>query len=97
MQVLEQNLQATMMQKQTFQAQLLEIENAIKELETSKKEVFKVVGNLMVEATKEDLKKDLSNKKELFELRVNNLEKQEKKIKDKFEEIQQSVMKQIKE
>src|SRR3989344_4522025 len=88
LQMLEQNMQATVMQKQSFQAQLLEIENALKELEGSKKEVFKIVGSLMIESSKEDLKKDLSNKKELFELRVSNLEKQEKKIKEKAEQLQ---------
>lgn len=97
LQMLEQNMQTTMMQKQSFQAQLLEIENALKELEESKKEVFKIVGSLMIEGNKEDLKKDLSNKKELFELRVSNLEKQEKKIKEKAEQLQTEVMKQIKE
>ena len=96
LQILEQNLQNTMMQKQQFQAQLLEIENAIKELEGSKKEVFKIVGNLMIASEKNELKKDLENKKEMFDLRVSNLEKQEKKIKDKFEQIQADVMKQIK-
>lgn len=97
LQMLEQNMQATIMQKQSFQAQLLEMENALKELEGSKKEVFKIVGSLMIESSKEDLKKDLSNKKELFELRVSNLEKQEKKIKEKAEQLQAAVMKQIKE
>ena len=96
-QMMEQNMQTTVMQKQSFQAQLLEIENAIKELQESKKEVFRIVGSLMIEGNKEDLKKDLNNKKEIFELRVSNLEKQEKKIKEKAEQLQAAVMKQIKE
>ncbi len=92
LQVLEQNIQALMMQRQNFQMQLTEVENALKELESTKEKPFKLVGNIMVESTKEDLKKDLSSKKEVLELRIKNYESQEEKIKKKVEELQKSIM-----
>lgn len=91
LQLYEQSLQNLLVQKQQFQIQLLEIESALKEIETTDK-VYKSVGNILAEAKKEDLKKDLSEKKEIGEMRIRSLEKQEKQIKEKTSKIQQEVM-----
>lgn len=96
LQLLEQNLQNFLIQKQTFQAQLLEIENSLEELEKTKEKVYKIVGTIMIASQKEDLKKDLKSKKEIIELRIKNLEKQEAKIKEKATELQSSVMQELK-
>ena len=95
LQLVEQNLQNIMMQKQSFQMQLMENENALNELEKTKKEAYKIVGTIMISADKEDLKKELNEQKEVFDLRIKNLEKQEKKFKEKAEDIQKEVMKEI--
>lgn len=95
LQLLEQNLQNFMLQRQNFQMQLLEIENALKEIETTKDKPFKIVGSLMVQTEKEDIKKDLSSKKEIIELRIKNLEKQESRLKEKAEELQKVVMQEL--
>ena len=95
LQLLEQNLQNIMMQKQSFQMQLMENENALNELEKTKKEAYKIVGTIMISADKEDLKKELNEQKEVFDLRIKNLEKQEKNFKEKAEDIQKEVMKEI--
>ena len=65
LQLVEQNLQNIMMQKQSFQMQLMENENALNELEKTKKEAYKIVGTIMISADKEDLKKEL-NEQALF-------------------------------
>ncbi len=96
LQRIEQSMQSIMMQKQQFQAQLMEIDSAISELEGSD-ESYKIVGNIMVKASKEDLNKDLKQKKELVELRIKTLEKQEKDTKDKATGIQSEVMKELEE
>jgi prefoldin beta subunit len=96
LQILEQNLQNFSMQKQSFQAQLLEIDNAIEELSKNKKESYKIIGPIMVLTPAEELKKDLESRKEVVELRVKNFEKQEEKIKEKAEKLQEEVMKKIK-
>jgi len=95
LQLVEQNLQNIMMQKQSFQMQLMENENALNELEKTKKEAYKIVGTIMISADKEDLKKELNEQKEVFDLRIKNLEKQEKNFKEKAEDIQKEVMKEI--
>ncbi len=91
LQLLEQNLQGFLSQKQQFQSQLFELENALKEVESTK-QAYKIVGGVMVAAEKEDLKKDLSGKKEIVELRITSIEKQEKQLQDKAKKIQEEVI-----
>ncbi|MDP6642015.1 MAG: prefoldin subunit beta [Candidatus Nanoarchaeia archaeon] len=95
LQLLEQNLQNFLAQKQTFQTQLLKIDNALKELNSTKEDSYKIVGNIMIKDKKENLIKDLQSKKEIVELRLKTLDKQETKIKDKAEELQKKVVKEL--
>ena len=62
LQMFEQSLQSFLGQKQQFQMQFVEIESALNELETTDKS-YKIVGNIMVEADKDELKADLESKK----------------------------------
>ncbi len=96
LQMMEQSMQGFLMQKQQFQGQLVEIESALKELEKSK-EAYKIVGNIMVSSDKKELEDDLKKKKEIVELRIKTLEKQESQIKEKASGIQEEVMKELKE
>lgn len=96
LQMIEQNLQNLLAQRQQFQAQMVEIESALRELETSKT-AYKIVGNIMVSSDKESLQKDLKEKKEMAEIRIRTLEKQEKQLKEKAQKIQQEVLGKIKE
>ena len=96
LQLLEQNMQQFLMQKQQFQAQLVEIDSALGEVDKTEN-AYKIVGNIMVASNKEDLKKDLQSKKEVAELRLKTLEKQEGQIKEKAEKLQAEVLKKIKE
>lgn len=96
LQLLEQSLQTFLVQKQQFQTQLVEVESALKELETSK-ESYKIVGNIMVQADKGDLKKELESKKEMLNIRIKTLEKQENQIKEKSTKLQSEVVEKMKE
>ena len=96
LQMIEQNMQSMMAQKQQFQVQMVEIESALKELKNSKT-AYKIVGNIMVSSDKESLEKDLNEKKEMMELRIKALEKQEEQVKEKAQKIQKEVMGSIKE
>ena len=95
-QILEQSLQAVHMQKQQFQAQLIEIESALVEL-TKSNTAYKIVGNIMVSSKKEDLKKDLEEKKEVFSARLKVLEKQEAKYQEEAQKLHKELMKGMKE
>ena len=96
LQLFEQSMQNLLVQKQQFQSQLVEAESALKELETSEHS-YKIIGNIMISAKKDDLKKELQSKKDLLELRIKTLEKQENQIKDKSSKMQSEIMSSMKE
>lgn len=95
LQMLEQNLQNFLAQKQNFQMQAVEIDSAMEELSNTE-QAYKIVGNLMVAAKKSDLEKELQGKKEMTALRIKAVEKQEKSLKDRAEKIQKEIVGELK-
>jgi len=95
-QLVEQNIQNLLLQKQNFQVQFTEIDNALSELEKSDDEVYKIVSGLMIKTNKNKLKEELSSRKEVIELRIKNIEKQESKLKEKISGLQKEIMEGIK-
>ena len=91
LQMFEQNIQGFLMQKQSLQAQLIELESALKELDSTDTP-YRIIGNIMVKTKKEDLKKDLEQKKEMVELKIKSLEKQEDRIKERAKKTQSEVL-----
>jgi prefoldin beta subunit len=92
LQLCEQNMHQFLTQKRTFQAQVLEIDNALREVETSTGIVYKIVGGVMLESTKDKIQHDLKERKDILDLRLQSVEKQEKATKEKAEKIQSEVM-----
>ena len=95
LQMMEQNMQGFMNQKQQFQTQLLEVESALKGIE-GKEEAYKIVGSIMIKSQASAIEKDLKEKKEMLEIRVKSIEKQEKLIKDKAKKLQEEVLGEMK-
>jgi len=95
LQMFEQSLQNFLGQKQQFQVQLVEIESALTELDNTDK-AYKIVGNIMVEADKNELKADLQSKKEMLELRIKTMEKQEAQVREKASKLQSEILMKIK-
>jgi prefoldin beta subunit len=96
LQMLEQNFQQLMMQKQAFSMESTETEHIVKEVEKTDGEVSRIIGNqVVIKTTKEEILKDMKHKKELIELRLKNIEDQEKEFSDKIQEIRDAVMKKI--
>jgi prefoldin beta subunit len=92
----EQTMHNLLIQKQTFQMEQSETENAINEITKTKDDVFKIVGNVMIKSDKDLIIKDLKNKLELINLRVKSIERQEKELTKKVDEIKKEIMKKIK-
>jgi len=82
--LLEHNIQQVLMQKQALQLELNEVSNALVELNKTKDEVFRVMGNIMMRASKESLRKELEGKKKALELHLALVEKQEAIIEEKL-------------
>ena len=92
----EQNLSSLLMQKQAFQMELSETENALEEISKSKDDIFKLLGNIMIKTNKSDVEKELKQKQELLALRLKSIEKQENELTKEAEELREEVMKKIK-
>jgi len=95
LQLLQQNLQNISLQKQQLQGQIVEYESALKELSGAKK-AYKIVGKMMFAASQEELTTDLSEKKEVAEIRLKNFSQQEEKLQQSMEELQKEVMEEMK-
>lgn len=93
-QFMEQNIQNLFMQKQAFQMELSESQSAMKEIENSDEEIFKIVGQLMIKADKQKTKEDLSNKERILKLRLETIEKQEASLTEKMENLRKEIIKQ---
>jgi len=96
LQIFEQNIQNLLLQKQAFQFELNETENAIEEVKKAGEEVYKMIGQVMLKASKPEIEKELSQKKDILGLRIKSIEKQEANLKEEAEKIRQEVMKKIK-
>lgn len=92
MQFLEQNLQAILMQKQAFQMELSETLSGMEEIGKSKKNVYKVVGQIMIEVSKEKIIEELKTKEKLIESRLNILDKQEKQINEQVLNLRKEIL-----
>ena len=93
-QLYQQQLQGIAMQKETLNAQLLEINNALEELEKSKpKHVYKVTGPLLINTPTADVKTDLKEKQDMISTRMKLLEKSELKLKEKVDELREKLVK----
>jgi prefoldin beta subunit len=95
LQVLEQNLQSIILQKQAFEMELADVTNALEELKKQKDDVYKIVGSLMVKAKKEEVERELVHKREMLELRLKNIEKQEHSFKEKSFQLREELMSQL--
>jgi len=96
MQMLEQNLQNLLMQKQAFHMELSETATALVEVEKATDDVFKIVGQLMIKSDKKKVIEDLENKKKLLELRVETMDKQEKNLNEQAESLRDELMASVK-
>src|SRR5512142_2878501 len=79
LQQLQQNLQAIMMQKQQLEVESVETDRALEELKKAGQEdtIYKNAGSILIKAKKEEVIKELEEKKELSYTRQMVLQKQE--------------------
>jgi len=91
----EQSLSQLNMQKQQFQVQVSEIDSALNEIKTQES-AYKIVGSIMIKKSNKEIEKDLLQKKEMMSIRIDSLEKQESKIKEKTQKLQKEVQESLK-
>jgi len=93
LQQLQQNLQAIMMQKHQIEIEIVETDRALEELKKigSQDPVYKSAGPILIKSQKEDLLKELGEKKELSNTRAMVLAKQETRVKDNLKEVENKI------
>ena len=89
----QQILQAVLAQKQQVELELGETDKALEELAKAKdsEAVYKFAGNLLVKVNKEDVTKELSEKKELANTRKMVLAKQETRFRETLKDLQAKI------
>lgn len=94
----QQNLQAVLAQKQQVELELSETEKALEELSKASdtEAVYKFAGNLLVKVKKENVVKDLGEKKELANTRKMVLAKQETRFKETLKDLQTKIDESVK-
>ena len=93
LQQLQQNLQAVMMQKQQVELEIVETDRALEELRKIEGDnaVYKGAGPLLIKTNKDEVLKELEERKELSNTRLTVLGKQEIRIKDNLKEVENKI------
>ncbi|MGD1835799.1 MAG: prefoldin subunit beta [Nitrososphaeraceae archaeon] len=98
LQQLQQNLQAIMMQKQQVELEIIETDRALEELKKTQTtdSIYKTAGPLLIKTDKDNVEKELNEKKELSNTRVMVLGKQETRVKENLQEVENKINQMIK-
>ena len=93
LQQIQQQLQTVMAQKTQYEMAVREATRAQEELADVPEDaaVYMSVGTVMMQKKKEAVQKSLADKIETLELRIKSLEKQEKLLQGKFEQLQVQI------
>ena len=85
---LQNQIQMVLMQKQQLGIRQKEIDFALSELDDVKDEkIYKIAGALLIETNKDGCKESLENDKNVTETQIKVMEKHEKKLTSKLEEM----------
>lgn len=97
LQQLQQTLQSVLTQKQQLELELLEIDQALSELEKASDDaaVYKSVGSLLVRSEKDRVASELKERKELDNMRISVLGKQEERLRNQVKELQTRLQKDL--
>ncbi len=97
LQNLQNTLQQLMVQKQRIEMEAVESDKALETLKATDvdKKVYKSVGAVLVERSKEDVVKELEDRKEFLDMRMKVVVKQEDKTREKMTGIQETLQKEL--
>ncbi|HOK28495.1 MAG TPA: prefoldin subunit beta [Methanomassiliicoccaceae archaeon] len=95
-QQLQQQLQALVSQKYQMDIRLKEMQRTIEELNKAPADVtvYKSVGSLLIKAkSKDELLKEMEEGKETMDIRVKALDRQEKGLRERYQQLQEQISK----
>jgi len=92
---LEKQLEVLLIQKHQLQIQSNEVKHAVDELKKADGNIYRSIGSVMMQSSKEDAEKELDERAELIKVKLGALEKQEEKLRgvvmDRQKKIQESL------
>jgi prefoldin beta subunit len=93
LQQVQQQAQALLQQKGQVEMMLRETERALEELKKSPEDadVYRAAGELLIKAKREDVLKDLDEKKDNFDVRLKSLSRQEERVQQRFNQLQDQL------
>ena len=93
LQQLQQTLQGVLTQKQQMELQLTDVEQALSELEklTDSAVIYKSIGALLVKSEKVKVTTELNERKELLNMRISVLGKQEERLRTQVKDLQEKL------
>ena len=94
---LEKQLEVVLIQKHQLQMQLNEVKHAVEELKKAKGAVYRNVGSLMMLSDKAEADKELKDREELLNVKINAMGKQEEKLRESVNTAQKSLQEKMKE
>ena len=97
LQQLQNQLNMIRLQKQSVELELREVERVLRELQNipANEILHKSLGHILVKTTKEKIEKELNERKEILELRLETLKRQEKHIETQFNDIRRKVTEEL--
>ncbi len=97
LQSLQNTLQQLLIQKQNIELEMMESDKAIETLKKASPDsrVYKSVGAVLVESPRDQVLKELEERKDFLEMRLKVLEKQEAKTREKVTGLQETLQKEL--
>ncbi len=97
LQQLQQTLQAVLTQKQQLELEFTEVEQALSELAklTDSATIYKSIGSLLVKAKKGKVTTELNERKDLLNMRINVLGKQEERLRTQVKDLQTKLQRDL--
>jgi prefoldin beta subunit len=97
LQQLQQTLQSVLTQKQQVELELLEVDQALGELEKTADNgvIYKSVGSLLIKSEKLKVTDELKEKKELSNMRISVLGKQEERLRTQIKDLNEKLQKDL--
>jgi len=97
LQQLQETLRTVLAQKQQLDIELLEINRALSELEKTPDEavIYKSIGSLLIKTDKAKVTNELNERKELANMRISVLTKQEERLRSQIKELQEKLQKDL--
>ncbi|MFH1133708.1 MAG: prefoldin subunit [Nanoarchaeota archaeon] len=95
LQAMEQNVTNLLMQKQQIQGKLTETDSALKEMK-GKQQVYRIIGNIMVLSDTAAVQKELDENRNLLQIRLKSIEKQEEKFRERAKKLQDDILSSMK-